>query len=462
MMRTKYWLWLCGVLALLALGPLACDSNPARPSASPEGLAVAASSTTAPATAAAATSTATPLPNTPTPAVTATATQRPSPTAIPTATPLPADLAELVNSVKSALPAKAYSEIRVLPLGSPDSRQPYYAVYSSGQHNFDLKPVPPHFVAIYTRTGTTWQQLSRLDLNTAEVFPDYVLAVKQVVIDPKLLWLTVDGGAGAHSGTFELLSFDYSELKLRIAAFNPFSGLGSLQDVNGDGQTDVIINCTDPYVFCYACGVRQYAYQVFRWDAEQGVMREVRLQPLSRASGPALEPANSAVVLAQVSLWKEALAKVVSAKGAAGQSMTPADSATLAWDYGLIKLHADAMAEAVARGPYPVLANVFYGDYAAAVDLMRKYTPEQIFSAKSPLIVGTVAEQWVKALSERTLKASNAALEVEPDLAPAYYLRGWARYLANEADPQAKADVARAAQLAPNDRLYSASAAYLK
>ena len=69
------------------------------------------------------------------------------------------------------------------------------------------------------------------------------------------------------------------------------------------------------------------------------------------------------------------------------------------WDYGLIKLHADAVADAMADSGYPLLSNVFYGDYAAAVDLMRPYSAAQIFSAQTPLVVGTTAEAWVPELS---------------------------------------------------------------
>jgi hypothetical protein len=54
-------------------------------------------------------------------------------------------------------------------------------------------------------------------------------------------------------------------------------------------------------------------------------------------------------------------------------------------------------------------------------------------------------------------------LQTKPDLAAAYFLRGWAEYLADPVNllPQAKRDVAKAASLAPNDALYKQSAAFL-
>src|SRR5439155_9150725 len=50
---------------------------------------------------------------------------------------------------------------------------------------------------------------------------------------------------------------------------------------------------------------------------------------------------------------------------------------------------------------------------------------------------------------------------VQPDLAPAYFLRGWATYRKDPNSPAALADIKQAAALAPKDALYSQSIAYL-
>ena len=112
------------------------------------------------------------------------------------------------------------------------------------------------------------------------------------------------------------------------------------------------------------------------------------------------------------------------------------------WDYGLIKLHADA-ARRVADSGYPLLSNILYGDYTAAVDLMRPYSATEIFSVQTPLVVGTTAETWVPELTGAITQSATSALTLKSDLAPAYFLRGRASYLA---DPvanraQARADV---------------------
>ena len=60
-------------------------------------------------------------------------------------------------------------------------------------------------------------------------------------------------------------------------------------------------------------------------------------------------------------------------------------------------------------------------------------------------------------------QSTTSALTLKPDLAPAYFLRGWASYLA---DPvanldQARIDVEKASALAPSDALYRDAAALL-
>ena len=184
---------------------------------------------------------------------------------------------------------------------------------------------------------------------------------------------------------------------------------------------------------------------------------------MGQSGHPGRDLTNEAVALAEAGLWKDAADVIEQARQASANVQPPFTNDTVDWDYGLIKLHADAAARAVADSGYPLLSNVFYGDYAAAVDLMRPYGAAQIFSAQTPLVVGTTAETWVPELTGAITQSATSALALKPDLAPAYFLRGWASYLA---DPvanraQAKADVERASALAPADALYRDAAAFL-
>ena len=61
------------------------------------------------------------------------------------------------------------------------------------------------------------------------------------------------------------------------------------------------------------------------------------------------------------------------------------------------------MCERLHEGPYPLLANVFYGDYEAAVSniMTRLYAQCQLFDLETPLVAGTVAEGPPPALTEQ-------------------------------------------------------------
>jgi hypothetical protein len=172
---------------------------------------------------------------------------------------------------------------------------------------------------------------------------------------------------------------------------------------------------------------------------------------------------NQAVALSEAGLWKDAMAAITQARQASVNVQPPFDNDTVDWDYGLIKLYSDAMQDRIAHSGYPLLSNAFYGDYAAAVDLMRAYPVSQIFTSTTPLVIGTVAEAWLPELTTSITSTATAALAAAPDLAPAYFLRGWAEYLADPVAglPQARDDVNRAAARAPNDALFAQAAAFL-
>ena len=145
--------------------------------------------------------------------------------------------------------------------------------------NFDLTPLPNHFVAIYTQANGDWQELARQEFSSGDptvAAPDYVGegGLAQVQIEPSHTWLALEGGAGAHSGVFELLDFDGQALRVQVNGFSSSPGVGTIQDVNGDGVPDVVLDASDYYVFCYACGVADIGFQVFAWDQANGRMME--------------------------------------------------------------------------------------------------------------------------------------------------------------------------------------------
>jgi hypothetical protein len=400
----------------------------------------------------------------PTPA--STESVAPTVPVVPTAPPTPVCAGDLGALALSEFPADTYNDVGVLPLVVPPGWDPLWAVFSVGMRPFD--PIRSHFLAIYTCDLGTWRELARIDLDDANppdmdpAGPDYTSegSVSQVQIDPSRIWLTVEGGVGAHGGTFQLLSFDAGmALQGQVSGVGASPGVGSMQDVNGDGVLDVVLDQSDAYVFCYACGVRKRYYRVFYWDSVNQRILEAHIDYFYMGQPqPMRDLVNPAVDMANAGLWKDALAKITEARDLAS-SYPESNVESLSWTYGLIKLHADAMAADASSGIYPLLSRVFYGDYAAAVDLMRPYAPGQVFDPAGPLIAGTAAEGMEGILSDQIVQSADAALGVKPDLAEAYLMRGWARYLVDPANLQVRADVHQAAALRPGDAFLAGCAA---
>jgi hypothetical protein len=369
----------------------------------------------------------------------------------------------------ASLPDDAFQSAGTAAITAPSHLPPLSAAYTTGMRNFELDPVPGHVVAIFANGDSGWQELARLDLDAVpftagdpliDTGPDYVdpQGVRQVEIDPTRVWLSVDGGAGAHSGTFQLLSFDGQTLRQELGGGSASPGAGSVVDVNGDGQNDVVLESTERYVFCYACGVTHPYFQVYTWLAGSMIPVEISdLMPRERGQ-PYFEANKEAVALARAGLWPDALARIEKAVQLAQSSETPAPIGSLRWNEALIRLNHDAHQQALAASPYPLLSYVFAGDYAGAVDQMRAYSLDEVFNPQTPLLAGTVAEGWEDAVSNNILDSANAALAVEPELAPAYFLRAWAEFLADPGNRMVGADLTRAAKFAPNDPLFAAAA----
>jgi hypothetical protein len=437
----------CLPLVLILLPTLACSlmPTPAGPTVTP----FVPGSTVAP----------TSIPPTAAAGATTAPTSAPVPTVAPTVgvVPTAACAGDLSTAALGGLPADTYNDIAVQPLVVPPGWESLWVVFSVGMRPFD--PLRSHFLAIYACDAGTWSERSRVNLDDVNppdmdpATPDFVAegSVNQVQIDPARIFLAIDGGVGAHGGTFQLLSFDGGVLQGLVSGAGASPGVGSMQDADGDGVLDVVLDQSDAYVFCYACGVRKISFRVFWWDSVNARILEARIEHfLMGQPQPMRDLVNPAVDMANAGLWKDALVQITEARDLA-PSYPECDIRTLNWDYAMIKLHADAMAADAASGIYPLLSRVFYGDYAAAVDLMRPHSPVDVFDPAGPLIVGTVAEGMEGILSGYIIDSADAALALQPDLAEAYLMRGWATYLVDPVSPQVRVDVHQAAALRPGD-----------
>ena len=135
-----------------------------------------------------------------------------APTLVPVATDVPvvptaACAGDLAVIVEAGLPAGAYNDVGVLEMVVPPGWDPLWAAFSVGMRPFD--PIRSHFLAIYTCDLGTWRELARVNLDDVNppdmdpVSPDFVAegSVTQVQIDSSRIWLTIDGGVGAHQKT---------------------------------------------------------------------------------------------------------------------------------------------------------------------------------------------------------------------------------------------------------------------
>lgn len=442
-MQMKPVMLVCSLAALLLL---LTGCNPTAPAATP---------TAAPAAATAA----------PTPAP-ATATAVPEPTA--TATPVP-DTPKgqveglLYDSLKLTKPATDSIGIEGVYAFQLETatEQELWLAHTVGIRNFD--PLQNHVLAIYEKAGESWQEVARVELamrDTPEdpgVSPDYLGegTVTQVQVEPEHLWVQVEGGAGAHSGVYGLFSFDGRAFTEEVSSFSSSPGVGRIEDLNNDGVAEVLLDASDPYVFCYACGVRLVQWAIERWDGTQ--MISVTLAALSADAPAEVATFNQELLdLAQAGLWKEVLIKLDEA--AALSYTEPA----LAWNLIYARLNGEARQAATANEPaYPLLAQLFYGDYDAVLEILRGVGADALFIPESPLIVGTPAESWEPTLADWIDQTVAPAIEHNPDLATAYFLRGWGAYLREHDTAAAVADVQKAAELAPDEELFTKSVEFL-
>jgi len=338
-----------------------------------------------------------------------------------------------------------------LPLDVPD-RDLWVAV-SSGSAVYELPlEYARHVAGVYERlSDDALVELARLPLES-EPTEAYLEVLPAQSEEGYPAWVAVAGVVGAHSGTFELLRFDGITLTSVLWWFSPGPAAGTLEDLDGDGRPEVILDASDPYVFCYACGVTAAAEIVYRWvgpEPEAVNLVAVEGDPTTAALTAA------AVAYVEADLWQAAQETIASAIGAA-----PGNT-DISWlQIAIDRVAAARLAQAGADAQ-PLVTNVLAGEYDAAVDLMRPLDPAEVFDPFGPLLAGTAAEGWESLAGEYLADYATRALIVEPDLASAYIVRAVGRMLIDgNAWAVALIDIDDALDIAPGDAFYQALAEY--
>ena len=337
--------------------------------------------------------------------------------------------------------------------------QTLYVAHTTGLRSFQ-EDGTDHQLALYAWDGASWSLAASQNLSVSNEEgdaagggPDYLAAgaIEQAFIESDNLWLFVDGGVGAHGGVVQLLRFDGTTFHLESESFSASPGAGWLEDLDGDGWQELILDASDPYiVFCYACGVRLVNYAILHWVDD--AIEEVTFNRLEDDASAEIQEANDlAIDLASVNLWGEA--------SQIAQTMIQSGNPDAYWNAKQILIVAQGRASAI-DSSWPLISTMFYGDYDRASTVFLPYSPEQILDPAGPLIAGTVAEGWLDTTLPLMVEWTTQTISYREEPG-AYFLRGWAKYLQNPQDVSAADDIRRAAELNPDNAVYPDVATWL-
>ena len=361
----------------------------------------------------------------------------------PTATPLPdtqvlqSQLAREYGSAEDASRGVAVQQLQT------DGEAALFAAYT-----FGLPPLSSsalHTVSVHEERESGWLELGRVELECVNYLDEHSL--KQVSIEPTGLWLAVQGGAGAHGGCLEVLRWDGLGLSLVISSFNSIPDAGSVTDLNGDGQLDLLLNNSDPYIFCYACGLQLYQARFFHWDGEKLAEAAPRLLPEDRPLH--LRAINShALALADAGLYADALDEIERAEIAA-----PSDP-SVEWNALWIGHHLEVSRQLALVSPFPLLSHVFAGDWDFAFEVLWSMDSSTLFS-DTPIPAGSAAYGFEQTVGHLLIQNGNSALIVQPGRAEVHALVAWGEFLLNRDDTAVLSGLENAAELAPGDPRYA-------
>ncbi len=450
---------LAGVVASLGCG--SDEPAPVPPPATP----VSEATATAPATA--------------TPAATPAPTDAPQETATPaaatsatTATAPDEDEAVLAAELAEVALAPVREEFgesadgltaHAFPVGAGEAEGALWAVVTNGPQPFyvDDEGDPVnffHFVALYRRNAdATWSEaLYQLTLETAPQRTE----VEVHDTGPRRArgaapLIAIRGGTGAHAGTLDVVLVEGELLRIGVSHVSARPGAGEIADLDGDGVVEIVLNSSNPYVFCYACSVEEKGELVYRWDGVE--YAPVPLEVPDDLEGDLVEAAERVVGLAAANLWRDAALLAIETARRAPD------------DKGLRLLSIVVNRNASLRLGYagspgqPLLTNVFAGEYGAAFALLAALPPEEAFALDGPLISGTAAETDLESMVAYLLFYADEALKVRDDDPAIHAVRALGQVLASPDDlARARSSIARALRLAPDDAFLQAARAFLE
>ena len=368
-------------------------------------------------------------------------TSTPSNADAPDATALAATTIALMPATAtpdaSGLTASLQGDVVVVALSKNADGQ-FFATISKGMmENMD----DPHPLTIYQKQGAKFVKITQYDFTNGEYIGDLELLPNP---DPTHMLFAVHGGVGAHSSFGTVFSFDGKTLKSALETRSDAGG-GALtvMDVNGDSIKDVIGDATDYYVFCYACGVRIYSDTIYTWDGTKFIE-----QKLTTSSDATIQKAIDYANAQRWNMVTKLLPTIIA-------PTTEADK----WNVALLT-HWSKIRMPQTDDAFPFLAAVYYGDYDAAVAMLRAVGAKDAANPKGKWFAGPIAEgidvatdtsidEFRVTLFDNVVQFSTMALTQDDTVTSARFLRGWAKTLVNPRDPAGLKDLQAVATLDP-------------
>jgi hypothetical protein len=313
---------------------------------------------------------------------------------------------------------------------------PYFASLTMGKSSDiggDEGYTSYHPLTIFQKTTSGLQKIAEFDFKDGQ----YLYGLQMIpTYRAGTAFLLVEGGVGAHSSFGQIFSFDGTTLKLELTT-NSDAGGGALTmvDVDADGVPEAVGDATDYYVFCYACGVRSAAEEVYRWDGSAFVAQKIL--PSADAT------ITAAMTAAEAGRWNVVAATLA--------TLPPPAKAQDAWTVVLLK-RAAALRAPTADDASPFMSALLYGDYDAAVGVLKRYQPNALVDTQNPAFPSDLAP-FGELVVDSVVRLSTTVLAQDATVTSAQFLRGWAQTLL---DPKNAAGLADLEAVAAIDPFYAA------
>ena len=309
-----------------------------------------------------------------------------------------------------------------------------------------------HALAVYRAEGGVWLDLAREDEKLPSALDDGALEVVEVT--PDRLWFALSGRDAAGSDVIQLWSFNRSTLVREAEAVAPERGAVVLRDLDGDGIPELYEETVGEPLLDPDSGVAERSYRLQRWDGAAYSLVDYWL--LTPEESDASDEVGGAFELVDAGLWVDAAAAMDEA------AAVDAANEVVHWDGALIRLTAEGRMAAARESELPLLGLVLAGAYEDAVDLLRGYTPEELFDGADVWLASTPAEGRIEEFAQLLIDYSDRAVAEREDGAAAYFIGGVGRYLRDPNDVvEARAFVRQALDLEPYDALYNKSTSFL-